>query len=93
MLSSLLGTAATVDVRNRRDAIHMREMRLQWPDDQYLIIRLDQGLGFLRSETSLRHDFWSPPAAQTQAIRTATLRVVQSENGAVPLYITGVLQD
>ncbi|NOJ83330.1 helicase-related protein [Myxococcus xanthus] len=94
VLRRLLGPlgATSVEVSDRRNVAHMRELRLSWPNDEYLVIRLDHGLGFFRMDRQLRHEFRNDAERQARAIQQATFRIENHALGVVPLYTTGVLQ-
>ncbi|MBN1207511.1 MAG: DEAD/DEAH box helicase [Myxococcaceae bacterium] len=94
VLSSLLSPlgAVIVTVKDRKQVAHMRELVLVWPDKQELIIRLDHGLGFFRTHPQVRHDFRNAPERQAGTIRAATFHIEKHALGAVPLYVSGVVQ-
>jgi hypothetical protein len=82
----------TVDILDRDETAHAREMRLVWSDATTLVVRLDQGLGFLEERRfSLAHGFTAPVAKQVAAIRAASFEVRGRGDHAVPMYVAGVV--
>jgi hypothetical protein len=85
-----LGTRA-IRVDDRRDKVHMRELRLEWSDGRGFAVRLDQGFGFLRAEGSprdLSFNFDAAARSQVQALRSARFAVRKADALPVPLYVT-----
>jgi hypothetical protein len=83
---------ATVDVLDKDETAHARELRLAWADSATLVIRLDQGLGFLEERrSSIPHAFNAPAVAQAAAIKAASFDVRGRGDHPVPIYVAGVV--
>lgn len=80
---------ASIDVVGRRGSPHFREMALAWEDGRRLIVRLDHGLTFLRSQGYVSWRFGDPPDRQAAVLRSLAVFVRQDPGSVVPLYVNG----
>jgi hypothetical protein len=78
-----------VTVVPRRGSPHFRELTLKWLDGRVLLIRLDHGLSFLRTQGYAPWRFGDPAERQAAAIRNITGWVRQEAGSVVPLYVSG----
>jgi hypothetical protein len=92
VLKSLLGSLCRADITvgDRRNASHHRELVLRWADGARLIIRLDQGFGFLKTQRIAAFRFGAPQEQQADLIVRETVGV-RNAGGPVPLYVSGPL--
>lgn len=80
----------TVDILDLDETAHARELRLVWSDQATLVVRLDQGLGFLEERRSSQpHRFTEPATKQVAAIKAASFEVRARGEHAVPIYVAG----
>jgi hypothetical protein len=81
-----------VGILDKDEAAHARELRLVWADNATLVIRLDQGLGFLEERrSSIGHVFSAPAEAQASAIQAVSFDVRARGEHPVPMYVAGVM--
>ncbi|MGO9833962.1 MAG: Zn-binding domain-containing protein [Polyangiaceae bacterium] len=80
-----------VSVLPKHNTAHARELVLVWPDGQFML-RLDQGLGFLRSVGQASHPFSASAEKQAADLRAAAFRVALSSMGGVPAYFEGPIE-
>jgi hypothetical protein len=81
--------SSRVTVVPRRGSPHFREMRLRWKDGRKLVVRLDHGLSFLRTQGYTPWRFSDPAERQASALRTVTGLVRQEAGTVVPVYVSG----
>lgn len=86
-LSELLGKiGATVHVEaNRRGTLHHRAIELEWDDETFVEIILDQGLGFLLARPAPSFPFGASGARQAEALLRARFSV--STMGNLPTFM------
>ena len=81
-----------VDILDKDEAAHARELRLVWADNATLVVRLDQGLGFLEERRSSQpHSFTAPAAKQVAAIKATSFEVRERGEHAALMYVAGVV--
>jgi DEAD/DEAH box helicase domain-containing protein len=91
VLQQLFSTfgAVVVDMKAKHDLRHDRSFLLTWLDGTHFELRLDQGVGFLKSTAA--HDFDISLPEQVTAIRNANgVSVEKPGSLAVPIYISGL---
>jgi hypothetical protein len=81
--------APNVSVVPRRGSPHFREMRLRWADGRALVVRLDHGLSFLRTQGYSPWRFADAPERQASTLRTIAGLVRQDAGSVVPMYVSG----
>ncbi|HZH16285.1 MAG TPA: DEAD/DEAH box helicase [Archangium sp.] len=74
----------------RTNLPHARELQLEWKDGARLLIRLDEGLGFLSAMPRHRHAFTASTEVQAQRLVTDTFQVAR-RNPLDTLFYVGQL--
>jgi DEAD/DEAH box helicase domain-containing protein len=78
-----------VDTKGKRRVPHQREIKLLFADKTAFVLRLDQGLGFLRLQQGALFRFDQAADKQVEALLSAKLWV-HNDRGPVPLYASGI---
>lgn len=81
----------TFTAEPRASLPHARELHLEWTDTARLLIRLDEGLGFLTASPRQRHAFTLSAEAQAQRISTDTFQVAR-RNPLDTIFYVGRIQ-
>jgi replicative superfamily II helicase len=85
LLAPLARTNPTISLLRRDDIPHARMMRLEWSGSKIAEITLDQGVGFTRTTTSVRHDFQAKPELQVEELKNPFS--VAQLSSRVPFYV------
>lgn len=92
VIQALVGkVSSSLEIRelHHKKTQHARELTLRWADGMSWSIRLDHGIGFLRSRKVVSFDFESPPETQATSLGTQSFLVENSmaEQGTF-VYLT-----
>lgn len=88
---AIKGVAPMLNVANARELAHVRELRLEWKDGATWYLRLDQGLGFWRTERDERFPFDRSTDEQSRTLLTVKPRIRGwSTDHPSILYLGGV---
>lgn len=75
----------------RTNLPHARELQLEWMDGSRLLVRLDEGLGFLSAMPKHRHPFTANAESQTRRLATDTFQVAR-RNPLDTIFYVGQLE-
>ena len=74
-----------ISLLRRDDIPHVRMMRMEWTGGKVAEITLDQGVGFTRTTTIVRHDFQAKPELQVEELKNPFS--VAQLSARVPFYV------
>jgi DEAD/DEAH box helicase domain-containing protein len=89
MINGLGGTCELIESPRYR-AQHVRELIIEWDDGATWTVRLDHGLGFLRSKSMINFDFNAEPLQQWQALSKLNFPIKNSMDQGSHFYLTDV---
>jgi len=85
LMTPLARTNPTIRLLRRDDVPHARMMKIDWNSGKSAEIILDQGVGFTRTTTVVRHDLQAAPDVQVEELKKSFNVTQQSLR--VPFYV------
>lgn len=98
-LVALFSGIAEVELSSKSQSAHFRKLEVHWKDGRKLVVRPDQGFGFVGARPSgagrgdVSHPFSIAPSQQAEELRKATFDVRKRQAGKVPFYVSGLVKD
>lgn len=78
----------TVKVKSNRNAVsHHRVIELEWSDEEYGEVLLDQGFGFLEARPSPHHPFGASGEVQAESMEAVEFSVTSRSNLATTIFV------
>lgn len=81
----------TFSAEPKRSLPHARELQLKWKDGARLLVRLDEGLGFLNTVSRVRHAFTANVEQQARQLDEAPLRLARRNPLETLIYVGQLL--